>query len=77
MKKGFLIIFTFLYFGILAVLIDLVSCNFIGPLPGVLTLVALVAAFILGVGLAQFTANKAEVLAPLQRKLLLAASACC
>ena len=43
-------------------------------LPGVLTLVALVAAFILGVGLAQFTANKAEVLAPLQRKLLLAAA---
>ena len=74
MKKGFLIIFTFLYFGILAVLIDLVSCNFIGPLPGVLTLVALVAAFILGVGLAQFTANQAEVLAPLQRKLLLAAA---
>ena len=74
MKKGFLLIFTFLYFGILAVLIDLVSRNFIGPLPGVLTLAALAAAFILGVGLAQFTAHKAEGLAPLQRKLLLAAA---
>ena len=72
MKKGFLIIFTFFYFGLFIILIDLVSRNFIGPLPGVLTLAALVAAFILSVGLAQFTANKAEVLAPLKRKLLLA-----
>ena len=72
MKKGFLIIFTLFYFGLFIVLIDLVSRNFIGPLPGVLTLAALVAAFILSVGLAQFTANKVEVLAPLKRKILLA-----
>ena len=72
MKKGFLIIFTFFYFGLFIGLIDLVSRNFIGPLPGVLTLAALVAAFILSVGLAQFTANKAEGLAPPKRKLLLA-----
>ena len=74
MKKGFLIIFTFLYLGILAALIDRVSRNFIGPLPGVLILAALAAAFILSAGLAQFTAHKAEGLAPLQRKLLLAAA---
>ena len=72
MKKGFLIIFTLFYFGLFIVLIDLVSRNFIGPLPGVLTLAALVAAFILSVGLAQFTANKVEVLASQKRKILLA-----
>ena len=72
MKKGLLIIFTLFYFGLFIVLIDLVSRNFIGPLPGVLTLAALVAAFILSVGLAQFTANKVEVLAPLKRMILLA-----
>lgn len=72
MKKGFLIIFTLFYFGLFIVLINLVSRNFIGPLPGVLTLAALVAAFILSVGLAQFTANKVEVLASQKRKILLA-----
>ena len=72
MKNGFLIIVMLVYFGLFSVLIDLVSRNVIGPLPGVLTLAALVAAFILSVGLAQFTANKVEVLAPLKRKILLA-----
>ncbi len=60
MKKLLMGVFTLLYMSILVFLINLISRNFIGALPGVLTVVAWVAAFIVSVGLAQFTIHKIE-----------------